>query len=211
MLQDIEMQVRYTRAMIRRNALNPRVMAAMSKVPRHKFVDPAMLDRAYYDGPLPIGCGQTISQPFIVALMTELAEVEEGGKVLEVGTGSGYQTAILAELVQQVYSIEIIPELGEQACKCLQQIGYENIETRIGDGHAGWEEEAPFDAVLVTAAAEAIPPRLIEQLKPGGRLIIPVGPAYSHQDLIVVEKDGQGNISQWTALGVAFVPLTGGH
>jgi len=211
MLQDIEMQVRYTRTMIRKDALHPRVMAAMSKVPRHKFVDPAMLDRAYYDGPLPIGYGQTISQPFIVALMTDLAEVEEGDKVLEVGTGSGYQTAILAELVQHLYTIEIIPELGEQACKCLQQLGYTNVETRIGDGHAGWEEEAPFDAILVTAAAGVIPPRLIEQLKPGGRLIIPVGPAYSHQDLIVVEKGGQGNISQWTALGVAFVPLTGGY
>jgi len=205
------MQVRYTRTMIRRDALHPRVMDAMSRVPRHKFVDPAMLDRAYYDGPLPIGCGQTISQPFIVALMTDLAEVGESDKVLEVGTGSGYQTAILAELVQQLYTIEIIPELGEQAGECLQQLGYTNVETRIGDGHAGWEEEAPFDAILVTAAAGAIPPRLIEQLKPGGRLIIPVGPAYSHQDLIVVEKDGQGNISQWTALGVAFVPLTGGH
>ncbi len=205
------MEVRYTRTMIHRDALNARVMAAMRKVPRHKFVDPDMLDKAYYDGPLPIGCGQTISQPFIVALMTDLAGVEEGDKVLEIGTGSGYQTAILAELVKQVYSIEIISELGEQACKCLQQLGYTNVETRIGDGHEGWEEEAPFDAVVVTAAADAIPPRLIEQLKPRGRLIIPVGPAYSHQELIVVEKDDKGNISQWSALGVVFVPLTGGH
>ena len=210
MLRDIEMQVRYTRTMIRRNNLHPRVMAAMEKVPRYKFVDPAMLDKAYYDGPLPIGCGQTISQPFIVALMTDLAEVGEEDKVLEIGTGSGYQTAILAELVKQVYSVEIIQELGEQAYKCLQQLDYTNIETRIGDGHEGWQDEAPFDAVVVTAAADAIPQRLIEQLKPGGRLIIPVGPPYSHQELIVVEKDNKGKISKWSALGVAFVPLTGG-
>jgi len=211
MLQDIEREVHYTRTITRRGALDARVMAAMGKVPRHKFIDPDMLDRAYYDGPLPIGCGQTISQPFIVALMTDLAQVGEGDKILEIGTGSGYQTAILAELVKQVYSIEIIPELSEQACKCLQQLGYTNVETRIGDGHEGWEEEAPFDAVVVTAAASAIPTRLIEQLKPRGRLVIPVGPAYSHQELIVVEKDDKGNLNQWSALGVIFVPLTGGH
>jgi len=211
MLQDIEREVRYTRTMIHRNALHPRVMAAMEKVPRHMFVAPDLLDRAYYDGPLPIGCGQTISQPFIVALMTDLAEVREEDKVLEIGTGSGYQTAILAELVKQVYSMEIIQELGEQARKCLQQLGYTNIKTRIGDGHEGWQDEAPFDAVVVTAAADAIPQRLIEQLKPGGRLIIPVGPAYCHQELIVVEKDDNGKINKWSALGVAFVPLTGGY
>jgi len=210
MLRDIEVGVRYTRSMTHRDTLDARVIDAMRKVPRHKFVDPAMLDRAYYDGPLPIGCGQTISQPFIVALMTDLAEVGEDDRVLEVGTGSGYQTAILAELVKQVYSIEIISKLGEQALRSLQELGYTNIETRIGDGREGWKEEAPFDAIMVTAAAEGIPPGLIEQLKLGGRLIIPVGPAYSHQELIVVEKDDRGEISQWSALGVVFVPLTGG-
>lgn len=203
------MEVRHTRTMIRRDALAPVVMQAMEKVPRHSFVEEQMSAYAYRNGPLPIGYGQTISQPYIVALMTDLAGVGENDKVLEIGTGSGYQSAILAEVVEQVYSIEIIPELAEAAADRLKRLGYKNIEVRSGDGHSGWQEQAPFDAILVTAAAEQIPPVLVEQLKNGGRLVIPIGPPYGHQELIVVEKDEQGGVSEWSALPVAFVPLTG--
>ncbi len=209
MLRDIEAEVRYTRPMIRRDALNPRVMEAIKKVPRHVFVGPHMQDSAYDNGPLPIGCGQTISQPYIVALMTDLANVGEEDSVLEVGTGSGYQAAVLAEVVRRVYSIEIIPELAEQAAERLRRLGYTNVKTRIGNGRKGWKEYAPFDAILVTATAEHIPRPLIDQLKNGGRLIIPVGSVYGHQELMVVEKDDAGEISEWSALPVAFVPLTG--
>ena len=210
MMQDIEMEVRYTRTMIRRDALALKVMQAMEKVPRHLFVEEQIRGYAFRNGPLPIGYGQTISQPYIVALMTDLIEVGENDKVLEVGTGSGYQSAILAEVVRQVYSIEIIPELAEAAAERLKGLGYTNIEVRGSDGHTGWLEQAPFDAILVTAAAQSIPPALIEQLKNGGRLVIPVGPHYGHQELIVIEKDEEGNISEWSALPVAFVPLVSG-
>lgn len=209
MMQDIEMEVQCTRTMIRRDALSPEVMRAMEKVPRHLFVEEQIRGYAYRNGPLPIGYGQTISQPYIVALMTDLAGVEENDKVLEVGTGSGYQAAILAELVAKVYSIEIIPELAEAALERLKGLGYANVEVYSGDGHQGWPEQAPFDAIVVTAAAERVPHALIDQLKAGGRLVIPVGPPYGHQELIVIEKDAQGEMSEWSALPVAFVPLTG--
>ena len=209
MLHDIEAEVRYTRNMIRRNTLDSRVMEAIKNVPRHVFVDPGMQASAYDNGPLPIGCGQTISQPYIVALMTDLANVGEEDSVLEVGTGSGYQAAVLAEVVKQVYSIEIIPELAEQAAECLRRLGYTNIKTRLGNGRKGWTEYAPFDAILVTATAEHVPSLLVDQLKNGGRLIIPVGSVYGHQELMVVEKNDEGEISEWSALPVAFVPLTG--
>ncbi len=211
MLRDIEAEVAFTRRMIRRDALDERVMAAMRAVPRHEFVTPGMRHYAYDNGPLPIGHNQTISQPYIVALMTDLAALSANARVLEVGTGSGYQAAILAELAAQVYSVEIIPELASAADERLRYLGYTNVQTRVGDGYDGWPEEAPFDAVIVTAAASHIPPALVEQLKCGGRLVIPVGPPYGHQELIVVEKDTDGAISQWSALPVAFVPLTGGH
>lgn len=207
MLHDIEAEVRYTCFMIRRSALDPGVMEAMRNVPRHLFVDPSMEASAYDNGPLPIECGQTISQPYIVALMTDLADVGEEDKVLEVGTGSGYQTAVLAEVVKQVYSVEIIPELAERAKERLTSLGCDNIKTRISNGREGWEEYAPFDAILVTAAAERIPLSLIEQLKAGGRLVIPIGSRYGRQELMVVEKDEAGEVKEWSALPVAFVPL----
>jgi protein-L-isoaspartate(D-aspartate) O-methyltransferase len=211
MMQDIEMEVRYTHTMIRRDALDPKVMAAMERVPRHLFVEEQIRGYAYRNGPLPIGYGQTISQPYIVALMTDLIGAGQNDKVLEVGTGSGYQAAILAEVVGQVYSIEIIPELAQAAAERLKALGYDNIEVHSGDGHMGWPDQAPFDAILVTAAAQSVPPALIAQLKKGGRLVIPIGPPYGHQELIVVEKDETGEVSEWSALPVAFVPLTGGE
>lgn len=209
MLEEIRSEVRYTRTMIRRDTLSANVMEAMERVPRHEFVIPETLEHAYHNGPLPIGHGQTISQPYIVALMTDLAEIEETDKVLEIGTGSGYQSAILATIANQVYSVEIIPSLAESATERLRQLGYSNVETRCADGHLGWEEQAPFDAILVTAAATQIPDALVTQLKNSGRLIIPIGPPAGHQELIVVEKDAMGKTSQWSALPVAFVPLTG--
>jgi len=211
MLRDIEAEVRFTRHTIGRAAFAPMVMEAMNRVPRHEFVGRNLRDHAYDNGPLPIGCGQTISQPYIVALMTDLAGVGDRDRVLEVGTGSGYQSAVLAELGVEIFSIEVIPELGWAAAERLRRLGYEQIHTRIGDGYYGWPEQAPFDAVLVTAAAPDVPPPLIEQLRPGGRLIIPVGGAYMGQDLLLIEKDLAGKVSRRDVLPVAFVPLTGSH
>ncbi len=159
--------------------------------------------------PLPIGHGQTISQPYIVALMTELLAPKAGDVVLEVGTGSGYQAAVLAELGARVYTIEIVPPLANSAALRLEQLGYSNVEVRLGDGYYGWPEHAPFDGIIVTAAANAIPPPLIEQLKPGGRMLIPVGAPFSAQELIVLVKDTKGKVSTRSVLPVAFVPLTG--
>jgi protein-L-isoaspartate(D-aspartate) O-methyltransferase len=211
MLRDIEAEVRFTRQMIGRAAFAPRVMEAMGRVPRHEFVGEDLQGHAYDNGPLPIGCGQTISQPYIVALMTDLAELSEGDRVLEVGTGSGYQSAVLAELGVEVFSVEIILELGQEAGKRLERLGYGSVHTRIGDGYYGWKEEAPFDAILVTAAASEVPPPLIEQLKSGGRLVIPVGGAYMGQDLLLIEKGPAGKVVRRDVLPVAFVPLTGRH
>jgi protein-L-isoaspartate(D-aspartate) O-methyltransferase len=182
-------------------------MHAMAKVARDKFVPPAMRTAAFDNGPLPIGHGQTISQPYIVALMTDLVEPQPEHVILEVGTGSGYQTAILAELCRKVYSVEVVEALGDAAVARLQDLGYLNVETRIGNGYEGWPEHAPYDGVIVTAAASRIPQPLIDQLKPGGRLVIPVGQPYSYQELMLVSKDNTGQISSRSVLGVAFVPL----
>ena len=210
MLSDIEDEVRYTRTLIGRDALAPQVMAAMAAVPRHHFVPADEQAFAYVNGPLPIGWGQTISQPYIVALMTDLLGCGAGDRVLEVGTGSGYQAAVLSRLVDQVYSLEIVPQLATAAAERLQSLGYANVTVRLGDGHRGWPEQAPFDGILVTAAAPAIPRALIEQLRPGARLVIPVGQPYAHQELVTVDKAADGALSLTKVLDVAFVPLTGG-
>ena len=209
LLNEIRQQVRETARLIDRQVLNARVMDALRKVPRHAFVPEPLQDSAYSNDPLPIGYGQTISQPYIVAVMTDLIRPQAEDVVLEVGTGSGYQAAILAELVRQVYSIEIVDELATAACERLRQLGYENIEVRSGNGHFGWPEHAPYDAIVVTAAANEIPPRLIEQLKPGGRLVMPVGTRYFGQDLVLLQKDEQGRVEQKKGVPVTFVPLTG--
>lgn len=186
-----------------------RVLEAMRKVPRHRFVPEELAAQAYLDQPLPIGHDQTISQPYIVALMTQLARPQAGDRVLEVGTGSGYQAAVLAELVAEVYSIEIVTPLATRAALLLRELGYSNFAVRSGDGYAGWPEHAPFDAIVVTAAPERIPAPLLEQLRPGGRLVIPVGPAHATQQLRVVEKDAQGRLHERHITPVRFVPFTG--
>jgi len=188
--------------------LDPEIRAVLERVPRHVFVPSSVADAAYADTAIPIGHGQTISQPFIVALMTQLAAVDADSVVLEVGTGSGYQAAVLAELVKRVYSIEIVAELAEEAAMRLTRLDYDNVETRAGDGYGGWPEAAPFDAILVTAAAPEIPLPLIEQLALGGRLVAPVGAAHETQELMLLEKHENGVIETRTKLPVAFVPLT---
>jgi len=207
MLDDIELELRYTRDYLGQSAFSPQVMAAMAAVPRHLFVPEHLAPSAYDNGPLPIGHGQTISQPYIVALMTDLLQLPPAAVVLEIGTGSGYQTAILARLARQVYSMEIVEPLAREAAARLHRLGCHNIESRFGDGYLGWPEHAPYDGIIVTAAAPYIPPALVEQLKPGARLVIPVGEPYSAQELRVVEKDQRGAISQRMVLPVAFVPL----
>ena len=207
MIADIESEVAFTRRQIGRNELAPEVMEAMRKTPREEFVPEDLRPYAYDNGPLPIGYGQTISQPYIVALMTDLLQPEQEHSVLEIGTGSGYQTAILSQLVKKVYSIELIKELGEAATERLQRLHYDNVETRIGNGYLGWPEHAPYDSIIVTAAASHIPQALIKQLKSGGRMVIPVGLPYMHQELMLMEKDEEGNTHVKDILGVAFVPL----
>lgn len=187
------------------------VIAVMKKVERHLFVPALLRPFAYQNRPLPIGYGQTISQPFIVALMTDLLKIRPGMRVLEIGTGSGYQAAVLAEMGALVYSIEIIEPLGKQAATRLQELGYRSVTTRIGDGYYGWRDAAPFDAIIVTAAASHVPPHLISQLKPGGRMVIPLGASFMTQLLMRVEKNPDGSISNRQILPVRFVPLTGGH
>ena len=207
MMADIKLEVDYTSGMIGRTSLSERVMQAMRKVPRDVFVPEHMKRYAFENGPLSIGYKQTISQPYIVALMTDLLEPEAGDVILEIGTGSGYQAAVLSELVKKVYSLEIIPELTQTAEQCLRSLHYDNIETRTGNGYQGWPEHAPYDGIIVTAAATHIPQALVDQLKPGGKLVIPVGLPYSHQELMLVEKDTQGESSTSSILGVAFVPM----
>jgi protein-L-isoaspartate(D-aspartate) O-methyltransferase len=208
MLQEIAAMARDTGAETGRPVFGARVMAAMAKVPRHRFVPASYGALAYANQPLPIGHGQTISQPYIVALMTELLDPKVGDTVLEIGTGSGYQAAVLAELVASVYSIEIIEPVGKNAAALLQQLGYANIHTRIGDGYNGWPEHAPFDAIIVTAAAAQVPPALVTQLKPGGRMVIPIGGPGDVQVLHVMVKQADGSISSQRSLLVRFVPLT---
>ena len=192
----------------RQRIVDRRVLEVMGEVPRHKFVPPAMRAYAYDDRPLPIGYGQTISQPFIVALMTASLELRPEDRVLEIGTGSGYQAAVLSGLVEAVYSIEIVPELGEQAKALLAQEGYDNVHVRIGDGYQGWPEEAPFDAIIVTCAPESVPAPLVEQMRDGGRMVIPVGISDADQSLYLLEKRG-GELYQEAILPVRFVPMTG--
>ena len=189
--------------------LDPRVSEALARVPRERFVPADLAARAYDNRPLPIGHGQTISQPLIVAVMTHLLRLRPDARVLEVGTGSGYQTAILAELAKEVVTIEVVEELAAEARRRLEALGYRNIEYRVGDGAAGCPERAPFDGIIVTAAGPEIPPALIEQLAPGGRLVIPIGPDPLSQHLVLVEKDAQGQVSRRRLFPVAFVPLTG--
>ena len=210
LIRTIEQNVQDTSAYLDMDKLDPRVMQAMNKVPRHEFVPESEKRYAYENRPLPIGYGQTISQPYIVAIMTDLMKLEPGDRVLEIGTGSGYQAAVLAELVQEVYSIEIIGDLARRARTTLDQQGYEKIKTRVGDGYYGWQEQAPFDAIVVTAAADHVPPPLIKQLKPGGRMLIPVGSRFMTQQLILVTKTGD-DITTRLLLPVRFVPLTGEH
>jgi len=193
-----------------RGVKDPQVLQAMRSVPRHEFVPSEYQEYSYTDHPLPIGYGQTISQPYIVALMTELLEIEEGDKVLEVGTGSGYQAAILAEITDHVYSVEIIPELAELAAKRLKRLGYTQVQAANLDGYYGWEEHAPYDGIIVTCAPDHVPPPLLEQLKDGGRLIIPVGPPGAYQTLWLVKREGD-EFRYESRGGVTFVPLTGEH
>ncbi|HKU70426.1 MAG TPA: protein-L-isoaspartate(D-aspartate) O-methyltransferase [Burkholderiales bacterium] len=207
---EIAALVRETGAETGRAALSARVMAAMGKVPRHEFMPVSQRAQAYANRPLPIGLGQTISQPYIVALMSDLLDVKPGDRVLEVGTGSGYQAAVLAELAAEVYSIEIMEPLGREAAERLKRLGYRNVTTRIGDGYRGWPEHAPFDSIVVTAAPREVPGPLIEQLKPGGRLVVPVGAQAAGQSLLLIEKQRDGTVTRRNMLAVRFVPLTDG-
>jgi protein-L-isoaspartate(D-aspartate) O-methyltransferase len=211
MVKVIEKDVRDTSLYLDKERLDERVMTAMGKVPRHKFVRWQDRGEAYENRPLPVGHGQTISQPFIVALMTDLLKPEATYKALEVGTGSGYQAAVLSALVQQVYTIEIIDELGQAAEKRLSKLNYDNVEVRLGDGYYGIKEHAPYDVIIVTAAASHVPPPLIQQLRPGGRMIIPVGTRFMVQQLVLIEKSEDGEVTARQILPVRFVPLTGEH
>jgi protein-L-isoaspartate(D-aspartate) O-methyltransferase len=210
LLAEIDAEMRATAHWTGRARLSPRVAAALAKVRRAAFVPPRSADAAYANAPLPIGHGQTISQPFVVALMTELLDLKPDDSVLEVGTGSGYQAAVLAELAGKVCSVEVIPELARRAAAALAGEGYANVVLRTGDGGLGWPELAPFDAIVVTAAAPEVPPALIEQLRPGGRMVLPLGPRHGDQELVLLRKDADGHVTSRTVLPVAFVPLTGG-
>ena len=211
MVREIRQNVEDTSLYIGKQALNERVMSVMGTVPRHEFVPASLRSSAYENRPLSIGHGQTISQPYIVALMTDLVDPGEEDTVLEIGTGSGYQAAILSALVKKVYSIEIVEALGQSASIRLQKLGYDNVETRLGDGYYGWPEQGPFDAIVVTAASSHIPPPLVQQIKPGGIMLIPVGSQFQVQQLTLVKKDKTGGIITRQVLPVRFVPLTGKH
>ena len=208
LLREIENDVRATARETGIPALSDAVRRAIAKVARERFVPAHLVAAAYENRPLPIGEGQTISQPFIVALMTELLQPKSSDVVLEVGTGSGYQAAVLAECVAKVYSIEIVASLAQRARAALDAVGYRNVETRVGDGYLGWPEAAPFDGIVVTAAPDHVPPRLVEQLKPGGRLVIPVGPHRASQELLVIEAGPDGRALTRRTIAVRFVPLT---
>lgn len=208
MVGAVAVEAAETAAYTGRAEFSPRVMAALGRVERHRFVPEAMVPHAYLNRPLPIGAGQTISQPYIVALMTDLLDLAGGEKVLEIGTGSGYQAAMLAELGARVFSIEIVAELAAEARQRLDAAGYRAVVVRVGDGWVGWPDEAPFDAIIVTAAPERIPEPLIDQLRPGGRLVIPVGPP-GLQELVVGVKQADGSLRRQHVLPVAFVPFTG--
>jgi len=210
LVRQVERHVLETAAWLGRKKLDPRVIAALAATPRHEFVPPSLIDWAYEDRPLPIGADQTISQPYIVAIMTDLLELDDDCHVLDVGTGSGYQAAILAELCSQVWSIEIIPSLGHTAADKLARLGYTNIEVRIGDGFAGWPEHAPFDGIIVAATGDELPPPLLAQLKPGGRIVMPLRNRAGGETLVVAYKQPDGRILTTDILPVRFVPLTRG-
>jgi len=211
LIQEIAALARDTAGETGRHAFDPRVMSVLATVPRHRFVPAGEVRAAYRNRPLPIGYGQTISQPYIVALMTDLMRVQAQDVVLEIGTGSGYQAAILAELGATVCTVEIVEPLAREAAERLRMLGYGKVRTRAGDGYYGWEDCGPFDAIIVTAAASHVPPSLVRQLKPGGRMVIPVGPPFLAQHLMLVEKRTDGTILTRQILPVAFVPLTGKH
>ena len=196
---------------VARGVKNKKVLDAMNSVPRHLFVPVGYRQGSYFDQPLPIGLGQTIAQPYIVALMTEMLDVDNDDIVLEIGTGSGYQAAVLSTIVKELYTIEIIEELGLQAAELLKSLGYDNVKVKISDGGLGLPEKAPFDDIIVTAAAPKIPDPLIKQLKPGGRMVIPVDNNFYSQDLLIVEKDEAGNIETRKTIPVRFVPLVEGE
>ncbi len=211
MVAEIERYARLTGDRTGDLAFNKPVMRSMASVRRHEFVPDAKKRFAYENRPLPIGFGQTISQPYIVALMTDLIEPDSDDVVLEIGTGSGYQAAILSRLVKSVYTIEIIKPLAKNATARLQRLGFENVTTRLGDGYYGWAEHAPFDAIVVTAAASHVPPHLVKQLRPGGRMVIPVGGRFMTQQLLLIEKTETGEVKTRHVIPVIFVPLTGAH
>jgi protein-L-isoaspartate(D-aspartate) O-methyltransferase len=208
LIEELEQEAHETAKWTGRRQFSPRVLDAMRRVRREAFVPEDAVENAYVNAPLPIGCGQTISQPYIVALMTDLLDLKPDDRVLEVGTGSGYQAAILAELAGEVFSVEVIPDLARRATAVLAAEGYGRITLRTGDGSLGWPEHAPFDAIIVTAAARDVPPSLPEQLAAGGRMVIPVGEAWGDQELRLLEKNAQGKVTSRRVLSVAFVPLT---
>jgi protein-L-isoaspartate(D-aspartate) O-methyltransferase len=210
MVAEVEAMYAETRSETGLPAMSPAVRRALGKVERHRLVPPGEASRAYRNHPLPIGAGQTISQPYIVALSTDLLNPKPSDVILEVGTGSGYQAAVLAEIVSRVYTIEIIPSLGSEARRRLEELGYGNIEVRIGDGYAGWPEKAPFDGIVVTAAAPRVPQALVDQLKPGGRMVIPVGGAGDIQYLKLLTRRPDGGVEEKRVLPVRFVPLVPG-
>jgi len=194
-----------------RGIRDPKVLQALRSTPRHRFVPPDLASRAYDDTPLPIGHGQTISQPYIVAFMTEILRPQKDHRVLEIGTGSGYQAAVLAALVREVFTMEIVAALADSATVRLKELGYRNVQVARGDGYHGWPQQAPFDAIIVTAAAGHIPPPLVAQLREGGRMVIPVGGPFAVQSLVLITKDSRGGLSTENLMAVRFVPLTGGN
>jgi protein-L-isoaspartate(D-aspartate) O-methyltransferase len=208
MVREVEAMAQAAADETGRARLDPRVLDALRRVARHEFVPAGRVGEAYANYPLPIGHGQTISQPYIVALMTDLLGPRPGDHVLEIGTGSGYQAAVLAEVVERVYTIEIVEPLARDAAARLARLGYRNVVVRAGDGYAGWPEHAPFDGIMVTAAPDHVPPALVDQLKPGGRLVVPVGSQAGGQSLLLIEKGADGQVSRRSVLPVRFVPLT---
>ncbi|MEE4360610.1 MAG: protein-L-isoaspartate(D-aspartate) O-methyltransferase [Pseudomonadales bacterium] len=211
LIEAIREDARETAAYTGRSEIDPRVLAAITRVPRDRFVPSAEADRALLDRPLPIGFGQTISQPFIVALMTDLLALQAGDRVLEVGTGSGYQAAVLAELGVRVRSLEIIPELASRAEALLAELGYAQVEVRVGDGWFGWPDAGPFDGIIVTAVATDVSPHLLAQLAPDGRMVLPLGAPGGFQELLLITREPDGQLSRRSVLPVQFVPLTGAH
>lgn len=211
LVREVKRQVAQIGETLGTDGFDPAVIEAIGEVPRHTFVPPGLRHQAYRDSPLPIGEGQTISQPAVVAMMTHLLEVDAGDRVFELGTGSGYQAAVLAEMGVEVFSVEIVPALAERAASTLADLGYEQVHVRTGDGYLGWPEAAPFDGVIVTAGADHVPQPLLDQLAAGGRLVMPVGPPGRVQQLITVDKQADGSTVRREILPVRFVPVTGEH